>query len=81
MLQGSQLIQVHKYIFNNFISIHLMYVLDRLLFTQKCGEDGAVASNSLGGEVISMEDASVRKRTNEHNQNNPFPGVEDCVLG
>ena len=32
------------------------------------GEDGAVASNSFGGEVISMEDAAVRKRTNEHNQ-------------
>ena len=66
---------------NILISSCSMYLLDRVLFARKGGEDDAVASTSLGGEVISMEDASVRKRENEQNQNMNFAGFEDCVLG
>ena len=58
-----------------------MYLLDCVLFARKGGEDDAVASTSLGGEGISMEDASVSKRESEQNQNMNFAGFEDCVLG
>ena len=58
-----------------------MYLLDRVLFARKGGEDSAIASTSLGGEVISMEDASVSKRKTPPNQTINFAGIEDYVLG
>ena len=66
---------------NTLNALHLMYLLDRVLFARKAGEDGAVASTSLGGEVISMEDASVSKQKTQHNKTINVAGLEDSVLG
>ena len=53
---------VHAFSFYYRESLDCITFLDRVLFARKGGEDGAIASTSLGGEVISMEDASVSKR-------------------
>ena len=52
---------VHAFSFYYRESSDCITFLDRVLFARKGGEDGAIASTSLGGEVISMEDASVSK--------------------
>ena len=53
---------VHAFSFYYRESLYCITFLDRVLFAGKGGDDGAIASTSLGGEVISMEDASVSKR-------------------
>ena len=40
------------------------YLLDRVLYARKGGEDGAVATTNLGGEKISVEDACVSDMVN-----------------
>ena len=53
---------VHTFRFYYRESLYCITFLDRILFARKGGEDGAIASTCLGGDVISMEDASVSKR-------------------